>query len=193
MTSQSCGDPRRGFANPALYRTGGKDKTGRCSAPTSISNSFPPHRRRNRKVGLGLLRFATNTGGEWWQPGPARHWPKPTTDQQWRLPRGPSRQCCGEGWAASRVGWESEMGQSGQMLAQAQGIFLFLFSIFFPISNLKCPYQIQSHVLHFQISKHNFNMNNTFSVCHIIIIIICWGLVIKCFGLRTRQHKNIKC
>ena len=28
---------------------------------------------------------------------------------------------------------------------------------------------------------------------HLVDEISCWGLVLKCYELRTRQHRNIKC
>jgi hypothetical protein len=46
-------------------------------------------------------------------------------------------------------------------------------------------WQATNYLLDGHLSQYNIHGN--------IKMTHCWGLVLKCYELRTRQHKNIKC
>jgi hypothetical protein len=42
----------------------------------------------------------------------------------------------------------------------------------------------------FKIPLPYITKNNVCSSCYVIVECLCWGLVLKCYELRTRQHKK---
>jgi ubiquinone biosynthesis protein UbiJ len=47
----------------------------------------------------------------------------------------------------------------------------------------------ENAILHAKIDELNVCKSSTSTVDHVTIYTRCWGLVLKCYELRTRQHK----